>query len=305
MVCIGDIHISLKSNTLAFEQTRLAQLAEHILQNHPGKPISILGDTFDTNKPNLQEIKLFYDFIAPFSGTPISIINGNHDATVFLYLPHIGFTYYHTPTVVGDYVYIGHSSISMIEMYKDRGLILMSHARCDLGFASSEIDFDMVSKGFKYTVLGDIHHPVPGLPKNVTYTLEPTRNSYTKHKEKTTGYIVLEDGKFLREFPKIVHKDLVEFGSVEEFRKWRPVESNLYKVRITDKIENFPKYTRGEKYKMEFIPVISVVTADKVTEELRNIVEQKVSISDVLMEFTWKQYEFSLETFNRIKRRLL
>jgi len=310
IVCIADVHIKSKQNP-SFEKQRILKLAEAlIVEPLVSSSLYILGDTFDSNHPTLIDIKIFYDFISIVSSRfkDIRIINGNHDSQCFLYLPEVNFKYYHNIMYDEQMTFVGWSNLQYIPTL-EKTKILFTHARCTIPpYIEEEISFVDLSSKADIVILGDIHHPVK-VQDNIYYTFEPTRNTYTKYQENSTGYLVLDTMtlEVTRRFPILPYKAKLEFDSMESFIKDRALydkQPNMYKVVITDYIEKLR--TMGvANVIFEYNPrVIIEETPLKEEEELKEIINQRISISDALLTHTQESYKFSIETLNQIKKRL-
>lgn len=308
-VCLGDLHISLRGNE-AFEARRLTSIALEL--NSRSEPtLILLGDVFDRNKPSLPEIQLFYQFVSSLQFKEIFIISGNHDPTVFQYLPQTNFTYLQDPTIIDDCIFVGYNNLERFMndgVFTDKSKILFTHARCTIEpFIKEEVDFSLLSEKYDMVILGDIHHPC-ATPSNVYYTYEPTNNSFVKYKKKTTGYLVIDTElrKVQRIFPELPHKDILKVNTVEgldDIISELPRE-NLYKITVEAPLADKVKLTDyWHNVIWDFIPQIDIVQQEEEIE-LKQLVNRKVSIEDTLLQHTQTTYKFSLDTMNQIKRRL-
>jgi DNA repair exonuclease SbcCD nuclease subunit len=308
------MHISTKQN-LEFEQRRIEALAS-TLEKYKDLDYSLflLGDVFDRNKLTLPEIDIFYKFIDKVSKVfkDIKIIAGNHDSTCFKYLPQINFTYYDAPTVIDNYVLVGHPEIdkylSYISCKQQDTKIIFTHARCSIEpYIKEEVSFELMSKSFDLVCLGDIHSLEVPYP-NVHYTTEPTHNHYTEYKKDTCGYIIVDTDTLSveRVFTDLPYKTKVSGCTVKDVYKLLDTfkTNNLYKVVVEDNILNFRGLPQRPHIKYELVPLIVQSTLD-VEEELKDLISSKVSIEDTLLNYTKDTYKYSLETFNSIKNRLM
>lgn len=310
IVCTADIHINCK-RTPGFMRSRVIGLAEVLLEEATASnSLYILGDIFDISNPSLDDIRLFYNFIEIVSTryTDIRIINGNHDARVFLSLPEVNFKYYHDITYDGDMCFMGWSNLQLINSVK-KTRILFTHARCTIPpFITEEISFELLAKKADLVILGDIHHDCATL-SNIYYCYEPSRNTYTTHHNNSTGYLIVdtETLEVTRRHPKLPHKELLKFGSMAEYLAVKELyykEPNLYKIIITDYIENL-KVIGVANALFELNPRVIVEEKPlKEEEELKEIISQRVSISEALLVHTQESYRFSLDVLNKIKKRL-
>ena len=90
---VGDVHINAKLN-VNFERERIEALTASLKGQQDYSTIVFAGDTFDSDTPNLEEIDIFYTMIRALEESyKIFVFGGNHDPTVFNYLPETGFTY--------------------------------------------------------------------------------------------------------------------------------------------------------------------------------------------------------------------
>ena len=308
-VCLGDLHISLRSNEL-FEGRRLNALALE-LNSRSESTLILLGDVFDRNKPSLQEIQLFYQFVSSLQFTEIFIISGNHDPTVFQYLPQTNFKYLQDPTIIDDCVFVGYNNLERFMndgVFTDKSKILFTHARCTIApYIKEEVDFKLLSEKYDMVVLGDIHHPC-AVQDNVYYTYEPTNNSFVKYKKKTTGYLVIDTElqQVTRVFPELPHKDILKVTTVEGLDDIISELSrdNLYKITVEAPLADRVKLTDyWHNVIWDFIPQIDMEQQEEEVE-LKQLVNRKVSIEDTLLQHTQTTYKFSLDVLNQIKRRL-
>lgn len=304
------MHINCKK-TPAFARSRIMGLAEALLEEiTPSNSLYILGDTFDTSTPSLDDIHLFYSFISKLIQryTDIRIINGNHDARVLLSLPEVGFKYYHDITYDNDMCFMGWSNIQFTHTLK-KCKLLFTHARCTIPpFIQEEISFELLSKKADLVILGDIHHPA-NTQSNIHYCYEPSSNTYTTHQKNSTGYLIVntETLEVTRRHPELPHKELLKFDSMQDYLDAKSLyykEPNLYKIVITDYIENLKPLGVANAI-FEYNPRVVVEEKPlKEEEELKEIISQRVSISEALLAHTQESYRFSLDVLNKIKKRL-
>jgi len=301
-ICIiGDLHINSNISE-DFERARLQALSKRIkwvLRSNPTAGIILAGDTFDRNSPSLVDIKLFYEFTESITGI-IYVIAGNHDQTVFEYLPQTSFTYLQKPTVLnGNLMLVGHPHIKDlilhlgIRTYLDTTLI--SHARCTIPpYIAEEIPIEILSKSFKQVVLGDIHTQ-PTLPfDNVIYTTSPSNITFTKLVEGAHGFIVYHQDTQSIEWKSIdiPSKQLVTFETPEEviaFYKL-PADSQLTKVRFkghADIVRALGKLSRPNTIS-DFVITSGEITRDCDKDQVQTLstfLSSKVDISEYAFKF--------------------
>jgi DNA repair exonuclease SbcCD nuclease subunit len=310
LVALGDLHISLRSNE-SFEIKRLEALSIE-LNICKEDTLVLVGDTFDRNRPNLQEIDLFYKFIHSLKFKNIWIISGNHDQTVFNYLPKTNFQYFDKPMVYGNMIFVGHNSLERFMndgIYKDTSSIIFTHARCTIPpFITEEVSFSQLSNKYDLVILGDIHSPCD-VQKNVYYTYEPNNNSFVKYKEKTKGYLVIDTTtlEVIRIFPKLPYKDVLKFDTVEGLEDIiaNLPRDNLYKITLEIPLADIPKVNTAWYHVVyDIVPQINIVQQEE-EAELKELVNRKVSIEDTLLQHTMTSYKFNIDTMNSVKNKIL
>jgi metallophosphoesterase superfamily enzyme len=239
LVC-GDLHIN-SSLSYEFEANRLRETARVIYRDSIGCTIILAGDVFDKNVPSLADIQLFYQFIAAVHKT-VLVIEGNHDQTVFDYLPEKGFIYCSQPTLVNSsLLLVGHRHLESLQEHLKTNshpdLTLVSHARCTVApLFYEETSIAALAENFKYVLLGDIH-TAPDLPyKNVHYTTSPSNIHFTPLEPWTHGVLkfsVTDGPKFLAlDLPS---KSLVVCKTFQEAKSLLMLTgtTNYRKVRYT------------------------------------------------------------------------
>lgn len=304
LVCVGDLHISHKSDRV-FESNRLLALTEHLSQyKDTGHTLNLLGDTFDSNSPSLEDIRAFYTMIEALRPIfkDIIIIPGNHDYKVFNYLPHQGFTYIGQPTVIGNIQYLPWTHLedftSRLQSTKRQGKLLLTHARCTIApHIIEETNIQLLSERFEKVVLGDIHIPYSPYP-NVFYTSEPSQHHYKTYTKNSTGYILIDrDLTVSRVFTDMPYKCKLPKCSFEDVEKILPSLSpeNRYKLVVEDHVTNLQKLKKYKQHniKFEVIPQVVLSTNTKQGEELRDMVSGKISIEQLLFHYIEENYNFS------------
>jgi len=197
-------------------------------------------------------------------------------------------------------------------IYLDKSKHIITHARCSIPpFVTEEVSFKQLSEKYKdgLVILGDIHSPVKDLPTNVYYTYEPTNNHFVKHKVNTKGYLLVDTAtnSVQRIFPKLLYKDVLEFTSVREAEGALQLlkDDNLYKVIITAPIADFTSLNKDlGNVVFELVPEINIEQQEE-EQELKELVNRKVSIEETLLQHTQSSYKFSLDTLNKVKNRLM
>ncbi len=244
LVIQGDIHINCRLD-LKFEQSRLEALADryiNFIKDYDKPSILILaGDVFDYDTPSYDEIKVFYEFIKRVSSVfkSVYIINGNHDSSIFTYLPEANFRYIHTEAqvVVGATVYhlVSWSYLpAAMETMTRSDRVLVSHARCTLGeYIKEEVDIKKLSDSYRQVILGDIHDQYQPYP-NVYYTSSPSAVTFKKEKA-THGFITIYK-RTIKYVPLYIPtKHVVEFTDVKEAIKFinsLSSRKDYYKVKV-------------------------------------------------------------------------
>lgn len=162
------------------------------MSEQPHKKIFILGDTFDTNKPTLDEISLFYEGMALLKDKEVILIDGNHesisdDVTVFDKIPQVGYRYIKNDIIKieGIRIYLlSWSKLSRLSRMVDSGLTslpkaLFTHVRCTIPpHIKEEVPLKKVSEAFNMVVAGDIHITGHKPFDNFHYTGQPYSTHY-------------------------------------------------------------------------------------------------------------------------------
>ena len=298
---IGDLHIN-SSLSEAFEELRLDALVVNLnyIEHRKQVPIILVGDTFDRNTPSLKDIQLFYRFIEKIK-QHVYIICGNHDATIFDYIPETSFTYCKEPVIINNNLMLVPWT-HLEELQENlltssfKQLTLLSHARCTIPpYIQEETSIQQLSKNFKKVLLGDIHRQPLGLPTNVVYTTSPSNISFTKNDSKLHGYIeynVKEDTEVFVQ-PNIPYKTLVECKTFMEARKeMMRSHKDMYgvyrKVRFagtSSEIRELNQFTTINVVKDFTLKITEIATGNtEESDKLAEFLASKLSIS---------QYAFS------------
>lgn len=304
LVCVGDLHISHKSDRV-FETKRLDAFIEHLEQYRGGSyTLNLLGDTFDSNSPSLEDIRAFYSIVERLQVVfkSIVVIPGNHDFKVFNYLPHNGFTYIDRPTTIGDIQYLPWTHLeeftSRLRTSKYKGKLLLTHARCTIEpHIVEETDMELLSSRYDKVVLGDIHMPHSPYP-NVFYTSEPSQHHYKTYNKNSTGYILIdEDYNVSRVFTEMPYKCKLPKCHYDDVEKIAPTlqPDNRYKIVVEDHVTNLQKLKKLKlpNVKFEVIPLIVIDDSTKHGEELKDMVSGKISIEQLLFHYIEENYKFS------------
>lgn len=283
LIVIGDIHIAIRQGNETFEDSRLIALSQEVtkaltLNGIPTDKTSIVlaGDTFDKDSPSIQELNLFYKLIANLRAVCVNIvvIGGNHDPTVFSYIPKVNFIYLPGVTTIAS----GDFTVTLVPWAKIKEYttslsdtlgsmstksLLISHARCTLGeHIQEEVDIQKLSKNHPVVILGDIHKFHKPYP-NVYYTSSPSNNNYTPLVKGSHGFLLvsMKESIEITEVPitipsrvLIVCEDYVEADTINSLSVY-----NLYKIKLIAHIKEFEKYKKyiTKHIKFEFIPKLS------------------------------------------------
>lgn len=308
---IGDLHISHKSDKV-FEGIRLKALVEHLTTYRGvGMHLVLLGDTFDSNNPSLEDIQMFYWLINEFNSifTSITIIAGNHDWKLFEYLPEVGFTYLDKPTIIGDVTFLPWTHLDsevakMTISNKKLGKVLLSHARCTIvPHIIEEVNIKAMSDSYDLVILGDIHMPHSPYP-NCHYTSESSQHHYKTYTKNSTGYIILhDDNSFERVFTDLPYKCKLPECTVDDLVKLIPTLSpdNRYKIIVKDHVTNLQKLKKLKvpHVKFEAVPIV-VQAEDTHGEALKAMVAGKISIEQLLFDYITENYKFDSTTSSKI-----
>lgn len=303
LTIVGDIHINTNLSE-EFEATRLEALAKQLnVGAVEDSTLVLAGDTFDKNVPSLEEIRLFYMFIASIKKTTnIIVINGNHDLTTFEYLPAERFIHISTPTVLNEkfmlvpYDHI-HDLAVHLELTSYRELTLISHARCTIPpYITEEVSIKAFSEGFKQVILGDIHTQ-PSLPfNNVIYTTSPSNVHFTKEVKDSHGFLRYSDGNLEYKPIKIPSRFLVEPKTAEEVLKILKAKAptDLLKIRYegtSEELRELSKY--HNKNIIKDLTVKGVKIEEGTNAEVDSLTEF-LSAKASLTEFAFRFFKESL-----------
>jgi len=291
-IVVADLHINSKLS-IEFERNRLQALCSSFPPLTDQDLLVLAGDTFDKNIPSYQDLLLFYEFIQAINTANIFIINGNHDSSIFEFIPEYGFTYVPECLVINDefmlvsYTALG-SLIAHLQSTSYPNLTLISHARCTIEpYIVEEVPIKVLSEGFKEVLLGDIHTQ-PVLPyHNVMYTTSPSNVSFTAYQKGAHGYLRLFEGntKFIPiELPT---KKLLTYDTVEEVVAFltKPIgaDRHYYKVRFkgtAEELRTLSKLTKANTIK-DFSVASSIISEEEPEEvvKLSEFLSSKASLS--------------------------
>ena len=196
---IADLHIKL-NRFKEFELNRLKLLKETLLKTGI-ETLLIGGDFFDSANPTLEELKAGADFVDGFR--IVELFSGNHEevdktTTLYDYLYFLPFSVNKVAKIERenyDVLFLDHHNSRLAEQKpEDNGKkhYLLGHYRSDIGFASSEVDNDIVSANFDRVILGDIHYRLFPKP-NIEYVSSPYNISFSRKAE--NGYMILDFGE--------------------------------------------------------------------------------------------------------------
>ena len=297
---ISDLHIN--SSNLLYEQNRIEVLVEILLQTESVNSILIFnGDTFDRNRPTLDDIKIFYHMIDRLSSIyRIYISAGNHDYSCFHYLPHTNFTYIDGILDLDEHIRI--VSWNNIHTYTKgkfsedaHDKILVTHARCTIEpYIKEEVDIKKLYTNHKAVILGDIHRPLK-LSANCMYTASPSSVTYVIPKAKQHGYIKVSSSlEISRHFLDIPNKIKLTYNSVDEclIAIKNLSKTNLYKLSVKDTPENLVRL-RDLKDKNIILDPIPQIGRSKVDDSFSDILEHRTSIKDLLYGYMRDNHKFS------------
>jgi hypothetical protein len=309
LLAVGDLHIKSKHD-LEFESTRLNMLVD-ILLEYQGTLV-LVGDVFDSNNPSWEDIKLFYDFTDRLSKQfDILIISGNHDFKIFNYLPQNNFKVFLEPTTIDNMTFVPWNNLEMYlasqSMKKDfHGDILFTHARCTIEpFIKEEVDFSLMSSLFNTVILGDIHMPHSPYP-NIFYTSEPSQIHYKSYSSGNTGFIILDNGIVTRRTTELPYRTRLEVVGVDKALSLLTElpTINRYKITVEDTIANLQKLKKYNTRHVKFEPKPLIELQISKTEDLKQVIDGKLSIEEMLFDYVKSTYKFDFTTVQTINRLL-
>jgi len=155
---LSDIHIRPKYKTYDRVRHAAAQL-KYFVEKSPG-PIGIIGDIFDSNNINEDDVNCFRDLLETFS-VPIVVIEGNHDGDTVknvikqLALSNVYYLANDETLVLPQYPEIMWHAVSTIrETVLDPAFKHVAMAHIEEGVVDSAI-----CKQFDAVMLGHVHRP--------------------------------------------------------------------------------------------------------------------------------------------------
>ena len=282
---IGDVHFSLRKHkdfpeASSFEKNRFEQLIKHLCLND-SKYIVFAGDLLDKARPTLEEQEIIIEaFINLYENKKVVyVIAGNHEAITktkstydFLYLPN--YVEYITDGLVyfGDIVARLTSWHHLDKLYdvprEDKSDLLISHIRCNIGYAKEEFPIDELKNVAGVSILGDIH--LPHSPaENVYYTNTPYSIHFSDI-DTEFGYIVYDTntGNINRVKLDLPQKYLLESCPVNlnELDK-----QHLYKIKVQGTYKDLEQYTNTDNIRfIKQIVTENVEVQDKETADIEH-----------------------------------
>ena len=302
-IVFGDIHLNT-SKYPAYEERKVALIKQAIRESQADKVV-FSGDTFDRNRPSMEDIRLFYELVSDVY-KPIHIIAGNHDHSVFEFLPQTTF-FYHSDIFVDeqDVVYIPWTKIH--DNFPD-GKLCYSHARCTVPpHITEEVNIQKFSDRYGLTILGDIHSPMAPFD-NVVYTSSPVPIHFKLYQKNSTGYLVVDEdaGTYTRHYINDIAKVKVmttslKLGDTINALKRKP-NGSLYKVVVEDYAEKLLGIQKWATDAIRIEPKVVLRTED-VKDKVKAVLDQSLTIEDVLYSFlkeTYGPFDVDLENELRI-----
>ena len=305
-IVFADIHINT-TKYLDYEKEKLRLIVKAIKESKCTNVV-LAGDTFDKAKPTLQDIHLFYDMIHSIpQGVSIDVIAGNHDHSVFEYLPHTSFTYHSEITVRDGVAFIPWTKIH--EPFPE-GKVCYSHARCTIPpHIVEEVDLKKFHDTYQLTVLGDIHSPMEPY-ENVVYTSSPIPIHFKLYQKNSTGYLIVDEETctytrhFINDIAKVkIMTSAVRLGDTIHALKKKP-SGNLYKVVVEDYPEKLLGIQKWATNSIRIEPKV-MLRKDDVADKVKSVLDQSLTIEDILHGFLKETYrEYSLGLENELRRNI-
>lgn len=313
LTVVSDTHIVVRDGKLDFEKARIQALSKTLLTTKETKSTSLvlLGDTFDKLRPSLEEIGIFYQFIETIRKrfTNIYVVPGNHDPLkLWTNLPKTHFEIIDTITAIDNILLVPweyiHNFTNSLQYTNSSQNILLSHARCSLGsLISEEISMKTLSKHFELVILGDIHQfhsPEP----NIHYCSQPSSTTFEPHKEKSKGFLIVdtENLKIKQVHTNLPRRELISCSD-KTIGKYKLDKNNLYKLRVTGKLEDLQKIDKSKfpSVLLEFHPEVN---HEEVTNSYRETLSKSV-YDQLQIHMTKFKFSDSIVTdaLNYIKRK--
>jgi len=293
-IIFADIHINT-SKFLSYEEQKINLIIDNVNKHADVTNVIFAGDVFDKARPTLLDIKLFYKLIESIN-KPIEIINGNHDHSVFNFLPEAGFKYYDGIVKRDNFLFIPWTKIhELTDEHKDPNSVAISHARCTIPpHIVEEVDISQFSKWFHTTILGDIHQPFSPYP-NVHYTSSPVPIHFSTYKKNATGYIKINNETF-----EIERHFINDIGKVKLITTADMISQtimhrctspkNLYKLVVQDAPEKLQGIQKYATTNIKIFPEATVSKKD-ISENIKNVLDQSLEIEDILFEYLRANYK--------------
>jgi hypothetical protein len=215
----ADYHIKLKTKNIpdTWARNRFISLFQKLRELEDTVELHIVAGDFFDKVPSLEELELYYEFVATRSRMCTTlIIPGNHEAikkgtTFFSFLKNI--TERINPCVhVVDQVY-NHVGIDFLpynklkdfekdpDLFEFEGNILVTHVRGEIPpHVKPEVNLEIFDR-WKVVLAGDLHS-YDNCQRNILYPGSPVTTSF--HRSPTsTGVIILDTDTLNHEFVKL------------------------------------------------------------------------------------------------------
>lgn len=307
-VVFADIHINTTKYP-AYEEDKIRLIIKAVKESAASNVV-LAGDIFDKAKPSLQDISLFYDMVHSFpEDVTVDILAGNHDHSVFEYLPQTTFTYHSEITKRDNVTFVPWTKLNeLAAKHYDSSGVCYSHARCTVPpYIVEEVEISKFSQGFKLTVLGDIHQPYEPY-KNVVYTSSPVPIHFKLYQKNSTGYLVVDEEActytrhFINDIAKVkIMATALKLGDTINALKKRPA-GNLYKVVVEDYPEKLLGIQKWATTSIRIEPKV-LLRQDDVADKVKAVLDQSLTIEDVLYNFLGETYrEYTIDLENELRR---
>lgn len=256
------------------------------------------GDIFDSPKPTLPELKLFYENIAKFT-VPVKIISGNHEAIdkllyTYDYIPEVGYTYSDKEIIeVGKthVVLCGHKNLKslfeIIHNLKDKKTILFTHIRCTVPpYIKEEFPTKILSEKFDLVISGDIHYPYEP-HDNFRYSGTPYGLKYATNV--SHGYFIVSTDTLEVEYKELNLPNRLKLEcKATELSKLKLNDIDKFKIKVVGSIEELQAL---ELPKFNVVYEKTIVRQE--TTEQVTIVDGKINVLDTLKEHTKEMFGLS------------
>jgi len=290
-IAVGDIHLNLRKNK-QWETSRFLDLFTW-LSKQDAEVIFILGDTFDVNKPSLDEISLFYEGISLLYNKKVYLIDGNHEAitsdiSVFDKLPQVGFTY-----IKNDIIKIEGIRIYLVSWTRLRALpklikgglsslpkCLMTHIRCTVPpHIKEELPLAPIVKAFNTVVAGDIHMTGYKPFDNMYYTGQPYSTHYkVKGLHTVLGLTFDRRGLKVEQLYTTFPNKVLITTTANDVPKLN--NTDLFKVRVSGTITELEELK--DKGNIIYDKVLSDINTKTLDDD--DIRAGKINISDTILK---------------------